>query len=313
MRGGIIAALTGTALAIFAAGGGPALAQDGLAMRRVEHGGIARRYFIVAPAGEAAPVPLIIGLHAGGSRAQRFARYTGLHKAALAKGFAVIFPDAVDGHWNDGLATVGQRAYSENIDDVGFLRAVVDHASKSGLKVAPGRIFVSGLANGGMLAHRVACEAAGWVGAIAPVAAAMPARLERRCRPSKPVSVLAINGTNDPLVPWRGGEIRKGFQRMGVALSPLDTMRFWASQNGCDTNARPAALPDKNPSDATTVTLYRFEFCTASATRFYKVDLGGGTWPGADQILPEAEIGKTTKDIDASTLIVDFFAGLPKR
>ncbi len=68
--------------------------------------------------------------------------------------------------------------------------------------VDPGRVFVTGVSNGAMLAYRYACEEAERVQAIASVAGSVTVE---DCRPSRPVSVLELRGSADPLVPFEGG------------------------------------------------------------------------------------------------------------
>jgi len=38
----------------------------------------------------------------------------------------VLYPDGVDRNWNDAGATSISRAFKENVDDVGFLTALVE-------------------------------------------------------------------------------------------------------------------------------------------------------------------------------------------
>ena len=41
----------------------------------------------------------------------------------------------------------------------------------------------------------------------------------------------------------------------------------------------------------------------------FSVHGGGHTWPNGEQYLPEGIIGKTTRDLDASEQLWDFFLG----
>ena len=45
---------------------------------------------------------------------------------------------------------------------------------------------------------------------------------------------------------------------------------------------------------------------------FYIVQGGGHTWPGGFQYLPEAVIGRTSRDLDANRIIWEFFKEHPK-
>ena len=48
--------------------------------------------------------------------------------------------------------------------------------------------------------------------------------------------------------------------------------------------------------------------CAASTeVVFYQIDNGGHTWPGGRQYLPQAIIGRTSRALDASEVIAQFF------
>jgi len=75
------------------------------------------------------------------------------------------------------------------------------------------RVYVTGMSNGAMMSYTLACELSDRITAIAPVAGDLPAV---PCRPARPISVLAINGTADPLVPYTGGTAGK---RIGTVFN----------------------------------------------------------------------------------------------
>lgn len=279
--------------------------------RTLEHGGLQRSYLVRLPAALAAPgrtdpVPLVLVLHGGGGRAGAFAQFTGFDAAAEAGGFIAVFPDGVEGYWNDGRSRVGSRALVEDIDDVGFLMAIVDKLTTVA-PVDPKRVYVAGMSNGGTMALRVACDAAERVAAVAAVAASLPERMRTRCNPAAPVSVLLMNGTGDPIMPWRGGEIRMGLQRMGRVLSTVDTVEFWVGRNGCATLPLIEELPDREPGDNSVVRRESYPQCRGAEVVLYSIDRGGHTWPGGPQYLPQVSVGRVNRDIDATAVIWDFF------
>ena len=51
----------------------------------------------------------------------------------------------------------------------------------------------------------------------ANVAGGMPQAMSDRCNPSRPVPVMVIHGTEDPIVPWKGGAVA-GFDEFATAL-----------------------------------------------------------------------------------------------
>jgi polyhydroxybutyrate depolymerase len=126
--------------------------------------------------------------------------------------------------------------------------------------------------------------------------------------PARPISLLVIAGTHDPLVPYQGGEI--GFERgrkVGRVISAAETIRSWAAFNQCPAGVT-VTEPDTDPHDGTRVRRETRGPCQdGSEVILYTVEGGGHTWPGGQQYLPERFVGRTSKDIDASDVIWAFF------
>ena len=120
--------------------------------------------------------------------------------------------------------------------------------------------------------------------------------------------VLIINGKEDPLERWEGGEIRLGGRTYGVVLSVADTVEFWVEKDRCTSSPVVTQLPDTDPADGTTVWTEVYGGCEGDAeVVLYAIEGGGHTWPGGLQYLPEAIIGKTSREFNASEVIWQFF------
>ena len=166
---------------------------------------------------------------------------------------------------------------------------------------------MAGISNGGMMAQRVACESADRLAGIALVAGSMPEALAAICKPSRPLPVLIIHGTEDPIVPWNGGAVA-GFEDFGKVLSAGDTARFWSQGNLCRGGVNTIQEPDRDPRDGTRVNRGTVSGCPArAAVMLVTVEGGGHTWPGGHQYLPERFIGRTSREFDANRMIWDFF------
>jgi len=146
------------------------------------------------------------------------------------------------------------------------------------------------------------------VQAIAAVTASLPEALA--CDPTRAVSVLILNGTADPLVPYAGGEITVLRRQLGRVRSTEETYQFWAEANGCQGPAAVTAMPDLDTKDKTKVQRTALETC-ADGTRveLYTIFGGGHTWPGGPQYLPAWAVGRVSRDLHASQVIWEFFAG----
>ncbi len=91
------------------------------------------------------------------------------------------------------------------------------------------------------MSQRLGCELEDKISAIAVVAATMGRELFARCKPARPVSVLIIHGTEDPLVPYEGGRVQV---RAGIVSAP-DAADFsrrypWDNRTAREGGLRPA-------------------------------------------------------------------------
>lgn len=282
----------------------------------LEHGGRRRYYLLHVPPQAAAgtPLPLLLALHGGGGRAETMDDLAKLTGIADREGFLIAFPQGVAKNWNDGRRGTGSQAEKEDVDDVGFLRAVVEDAAAR-LAVDRRRVYATGISNGAMMSSRLACEAADVIAAVAPVVGTAPEGFQLTCKPGRPVPVIAFLSTDDPLVPFGGGQIEAfvPFIKRGRVVSADAFAAFWAQNNGCAAEAQVTPMPDRVQSDRSRVVLHEFGGCRDGATAaLYVVEGGGHTWPGGKQYLTRWLVGRTNRDVSASELIWRFFADHPR-
>jgi polyhydroxybutyrate depolymerase len=141
-------------------------------------------------------------------------------------------------------------------------------------------------------------------GKLAPVSGTLGAAVA--CNPSRPVAVLEVHGTADPLVPFDGGTMRGRGGTSDIVSAPAMVER-WRTADGCQ--GAPAAETLPSTGDGTVVHRFVSTSCAAgTAVVFCQVDDGGHTWPGGPQYLPKAIIGPTTHVFGASEAIGQFFA-----
>ena len=172
------------------------------------------------------------------------------------------------------------------------------------------QIFVTGMGSGGILALQMACEAPGMYKGIAIVTAAMPEHYVEHCRGVSDTSLLLMNGTENPIFPYRGGTVHMKKQSVEV-LSTEETIGHWLKKNSCLYHAKENLLPDVDPRDKTSVTKFTYSGCnTAVRVVLYKINGGGHTWPGGKQYSKSERIGRTTRDLDAGKEIWRFFQQL---
>ncbi len=280
----------------------------GVVERAVSVAGHERRYLLFVPPNAVKPVTLVVALHGGGGTARGLEAQSGWQALAKQRGFAVAYPQGVGKSWNDGRTDTPSEAIRENADDVGFLAALIaDAGREAGVDAA--RVYMNGISNGAFMTSRFACERADLVSAIGLVAGTIGPDVLARCKPSRPVAVIAFNGTSDPIVPYDGGTVRIGPLVRGRAASVAESIAMWVQADGCTKEPDRSFPPDTDQDDDSKVRLDAFGGCTAEkAVHLYTIDGGGHTWPGGKQYLPPRIVGRVNRDIDATALMWSFFA-----
>jgi polyhydroxybutyrate depolymerase len=228
------------------------------------------------------------------------------------EGFAVAYPDGFEAHWNDCRKAGPYAANTLDIDDVGFFRALVERFAKEH-GADRTRVFATGISNGGQMALRLALEAPDLVRAVAPVAASLPAERNLDCRPAgRPVSVLIMNGTADPMNPFEGGNVALYglLGDRGAVLSSADSIDYFRDLAGYTGPPGVNALPDREPGDGSTVEVRRWDAPGRKPVALYAVLNGGHNAPHPVLELPRL-LGPTNHDISAAEEIWRFFRESP--
>jgi polyhydroxybutyrate depolymerase len=113
-----------------------------------------------------------------------------------------------------------------------------------------------------------------------------------------------INGTSDPVVPYKGGT---GKTTSYTTLSVEESAKTWAKFNNCDANKPKRTDLPPQEKGGEKVQVDKFDCKADAEVLLYSVKGAGNTWPGGAQFLPEKEVGKTSRDLDANEVIWKFF------
>jgi len=216
-------------------------------------------------------LPLVVALHGYTSNSSQLNDYFGLSTQAEQRGFLLALPEGKkdsnnNQFWNatDSCCDFG----STNVDDSGYLSNLIDTVKRSR---TVGAVFVVGHSNGGFMAHRLACEHADQITAIASLAG-VPWGDPGRCKPSRPVSVLQIHGTNDETIGYTGAMAGTTMVNPGAE----ETVVRWRTLDGCTDKATVAEhsldLDKGLVGPETTVTTYKDGCAGGSRVELWRID-----------------------------------------
>ena len=278
--------------------------------------GLRRSYLLHVPpqAAGSRPLPLILSFHGAGSNAAVMRAYTHMDRAADRDGYIVAYPNGSSGigdqflTWNAGNCC--GPAQLLQIDDVGFSLNVLDDV-ETRANVDRSRVYATGLSNGAMMAYRLAAEAADRIAAVAGVAGSMSLR---RFAPSRPVPVLHIHSTDDPIALFDGG--------VAMPASVADTRMFhtgveamlrrWLDYDGCPLKPAVVETTAGKPGtrDETHTAIRRvYRPCRAGVeVMLIQLSGPGHVWPGGVRDYNPELLGPGTAVIDANTEIWRFFS-----
>lgn len=285
------------------------------AAETINVGGVTRSFITQFP--EAKPAPLVIVLHGNTQTGADMATRTAWPAVAKRERFGVIFPDGLDHAWADLRPNSKRagRAPPKGTDDVAFVASLIEKYAAEG-SADPKRIYVTGLSNGGAMTMTLVCARANLFAAAASVTMNLTDESAGACHPQRPVPMLVMNGTADPLIPYEGG---KGASRYAVDgfWSAAKTLAFWRRVNGCEAqDAASTDLDDRDSADQSTVTRISSRCPPGRDVLLYRVNGGGHRMPGgsSDARFPRiatALLGPQNHDIDGAETIWAFFKQFP--
>lgn len=271
-------------------------------------GGRQRTYRIYIPKQGAKGAPLVVALHGSGENGavMRVETGHGFDRLADRYGFAVVYPDAYEGYWN-GCNIVGD--YSANrldIDDVRYLDTLVDKLAGE-MGIDPARVFAVGVSRGASMALRLALEAPTRFRAVAAVSENVPTPDNFKCKPAGQgtSSVMIMNGTEDPIVPFDGGEVNLFglFLKRGTVLSARDSGRYFAKLNNI--TGRPETS-ETHTADGISVERMLWHGNSAAEVELVAVHGGGHGMPQPYRRHPRL-LGPSPQEPNGPALIWNFF------
>jgi polyhydroxybutyrate depolymerase len=203
--------------------------------------------FVPSSYDPATPIPLVLLLHGYGVSGQVQEWIFKLKPEAEARGFLYAYPNGTEdsdlhNFWNATDACCNFKG--SDVDDSAYLEGLIAEIEGK-YTVDPKRVFLTGHSNGAFMAHRMACDHADTIAAIAAFAGVLWED-SSKCQPSEPVHVLQIHGTADTTIAYAGGD-QLGAGGVEIAASypgAEATVAAWAKLDGCSTTIEAGAPKD---------------------------------------------------------------------
>lgn len=242
--------------------------------------------------------PVVFALHGRFGDGKQMEKSSLFNPIADENNVIMVYPDGYEKSWNDGRGE--GPAADNNIDDVGFIDALInliigDYA------VDDSKIYVCGMSNGGFMSMRLAHELNDRIAAFGTVTGSLSSSYNEPLNQSVPVMLIA--GTEDPLVPYNGGEVAEsGTYSFGFE----DLFDYYATNNNC-TTFNVEQLPQVN-DDGVIAEKWVYSDCSNNEKCILFKNIGAGhTWPSGASSLGENVVGKESSEIDASRELMSFF------
>jgi polyhydroxybutyrate depolymerase len=268
-------------------------------------------------------LPVVVFLHGGGGNGEQtqattcaggdLASPTCLQAIGQREGFITVFPNGTGTRllknvrtWNAGgggpnFACASGYACEANIDDIAYLGAVLDEVEAE-YRVDASRIYFSGFSDGAAMVHRVGCEMAGRVAAIAPVSGENEFATSADCSPARPMPVLDIHGTADPCWTYESSTTACADQDPRPKIGAFESTAGWVARDRCVGEGTLSPMPD-TASDGMTSDVRAWPNCAGGAeVRLITVHGGGHVFPGGAITSPRSRTDAGTQDFGAQVL-----------
>ncbi len=243
--------------------------------------GFTRRYSVYVPdiyITQNKKVPLLLGLHGYGDDIDNFKNIC-MSGIADTANYICVYAEALpwlgQNAWNSG-AGAGIINVNPDVDDFGYLNGLVDTVI-SRYMIDTTRMYVFGFSFGGFMTDRLATQSSTRFAAVANVSG-LHGNFLSGLVPAKGIPYLKFHGTSDATISYDGTQTVGLFP--GFGLSADKTVKFWVTQNHCDTTPTIDTMPDLANDGLRFV---RFSYKNGrdnSDVIFYKVINGEHRWYG---------------------------------
>ncbi|MEZ0610087.1 PHB depolymerase family esterase [Fibrella sp. WM1] len=242
------------------------------------------------PAKPLAKPLLVFVMHgSGGDGLGMMKSATNMDRRAGNENTLVVYPDGYKRYWNECRKASPAQANKEDVNEQAFFTGMIAYFQQR-YQIDPKAVFAVGTSGGGHMAYKLALTMPGTFRAVTAIIANLPDDDNLDCVPSgKPVAIMIINGTEDPINPYNGGPVILGKNmNMGAVRSTERTLAYWADlarYNGKPTHDN---VPDRDPADGKTIERFTYRAKGKPDVVLLKVNGGKHDYPNDIDVHEEA-------------------------
>ena len=233
------------------------------------------------PSGKLNNGSLMFVMHGSGGNSSDMLNHTKkLEAIAAQEKLLLVYPDGYQHFWNECRKYSTAAANKENINENVFFTAMIQYF-KEKYGISKNKIYAAGFSGGGHMAYKLALTMPDQIKGIAAVVANMPDAASCDCAlAGKALPVLIVNGTDDKVNPYSGGEMFVNNASYGVVRSTENTFGYWATLAGYKGSPEKILLPDTDTADHKTIERYSYSNNHKPPVILLKVIGGHHDYPG---------------------------------
>lgn len=218
------------------------------------------RTFIYNNPGSDKKESLVFIMHGSGGEANNMLGPAAkLEAKAKSEKLLIVYSNGYLHYWNECRKAATSVANIENINEDAFFEAMIEYFTNR-YKIDKRKVYAAGMSGGGHMAYKLAITMPEKIRAIAAVVANLPDTNNMDCiEVKRPVPVMIINGTEDPLNLYNGGMMVTGNVTLGQVRSTDRTFRYWANLAGYTGEPVKETLPDPDTTDQGMIERYTYK------------------------------------------------------
>lgn len=249
--------------------------------------GIYRSFYYNTPPDSKGGALVFVMHGSGGNGLDMMGGAKAMDEIARREGVTVVYPNGYKNFWNECRKASPAEANKIDINEEAFFKAMINHFHKKHA-IDRKKVFAVGTSGGGHMAYKLAMTMPEDLRGIVAIIANLPAMDNMDCTPrGKALPVMIVNGTEDTVNPYDGGEVKIAFS-LGFVRSTDETFNYWAKLAGHKEAPVKEMIPDTNPQDGKIIERLTYHKAGLPEVTLLKVIGGKHDYPGDIDVHVEA-------------------------